>query len=242
MNPGPPGQLAGVTELSLRGQQGPDTAYVFDPHRLALPCWFSALQGQPRRALLVTFDRHLDLVPPTAELPDSPDLRAIDTFARWDLDRRNVDHVLAAMELGLVGDALVIARSRPRGAVEANVWKDRRGAEHRWVVAPTLEALLQRDVPQLAHATEVLLDFDVDCFTTPCDVEPTTVLPWPTDLIRDFLRPAGSEAFWELVLEKTRGITIAREPAHCGGLVATADLFHRFAEVFFKDLLGADLP
>ena len=37
-------------------------------------------------------------------------------------------------------------------------------------------------------------------------------------------------------------LTLAREPLHCGGLVAAGQLFERAAEVLFCRLLGADLP
>jgi hypothetical protein len=89
---------------------------------------------------------------------------------------------------------------------------------------------------------EILLDVDLDCFTTPCDVDPTTPLGWSSELIERFLRPDDSEEFWNLVLTRTRAVTLAREPAHCGGVVAGGTLFQRFAEVFFVGLLGADLP
>ena len=202
-------RLAGVIRLSLGGGRGPRDAYVFDPHRLALPAWACALGTEGPAALLVTLDRHLDLVVPAAPaaVPErAAGLRALDEHARWSLDVRNYDHVLAAMEAGLVGDALVLARARPRGTYLGEVYVDTRGRPHRLVVVPSVDRAAEafsapapgdavREV--LEAAERVLLDVDLDCFTTLSDADPTTVLPWPRAIIRECLLPPGSEPFWE---------------------------------------------
>ena len=237
-------RLAGVTRLSLSGR-GPRDAYVFDPHRLALPCWALALRGRPRPALLVTLDRHFDLAAPgSSALPAPDDLQAVDTWARHTLDVRNVDHILAAMELGLVGDVIAVARAWPRGAIPAPQWTDRHGRSHRFLTAPTLERLLEQpDVSALLHGSETtLLDVDLDCFTTPSDADPTTLVPWPRELIHDFLFPDGHVAFWDALLPRCAALTLAREPYHCGGLVAAGRLFEQAASVLFEELLQTDLP
>lgn len=247
-------RLAGVTRLSLGGR-GPRDAFVFDPHRLAFPCWALGL-GARTPALLVTLDRHRDLVPPVAQTPDvSEGVAALDRFARESLDVRNVDHVLAAMDAGVLADALVIARSSPRGALEATPWTDRHGREHRLVNAPTVERVangfgdessetrLAQEARELIESHEhVVLDIDLDCFTSLSDADPGTVLPWPRAVIREFLLPAGSEKFWAAVLSRTRVLTFAREPYHVGGLVAGNRLFEDAAEVVFRELLGTDVP
>ena len=51
----------GIIELSIDGK-GPSRGFVFDPHRLALPCWAEVTGDAP--SLLLTFDRHFDTVPP----------------------------------------------------------------------------------------------------------------------------------------------------------------------------------
>ncbi|MGA9526353.1 MAG: hypothetical protein WBV82_33175 [Myxococcaceae bacterium] len=248
-------RLAGVVRLGLSGR-GPKDAFLFDPHRLALPSWALAL-GEQRSALLITLDRHLDLVPPASpeRIPDaSAGLRALDEFARWELDVRNYDHILAAMECGLVGDLIVIARARPRGAWEGSTYTDRRGHLHRIVVAPHVDRLSDgygsRDASPESREAEallstdspVLLDVDLDCFTTPSDADPTEIVPWTRELIRRHLMPAGSERFWDAVLTRTIALTFAREPAHSGGVVPANRLFEDVSEVLFRELLGTDLP
>ena len=238
-------RLAGVTRLSVLGR-GPQDAYVFDPHRLALPCWTLALEEHAAAtpATLLTFDRHLDLVLPQRpdRVPDrSAGVLALDAHARLELDVRNVDHVLAAMEAGVVGDAIVVARSSPRGALVAESYRDTRGREHRWVVAPTLEQALDRR-GALGQEGPLLLDIDLDAFTTPDPSEPGDLLPWAEPAIRAHLLPPQASEFWAKALTRVLALTLAREPYHCGGLIAAGRLFEVAAKVIFEELLEAEVP
>jgi hypothetical protein len=94
----------------------------------------------------------------------------------------------------------------------------------------------------LREAGAVILDVDLDCFTSPSDADPTTVLPWPLEVIRQHVLPRGSEAFWDLALARCVALTFAREPSHCGGLIAAGRLFEAASEVIFRELLQTDLP
>lgn len=243
-------RLAGVTRLLVRGRRGELDAFVFDPHRLAFPCWAMAVADGPA-ATLITLDRHLDLVPPSTEIPDrSAGVKALDAFARWSLDVRNYDHILAAMEAGIISDAVVIARAVPKGAFPGGVWTDRRGVAHRITVVPTVDRIVERwssmDPTEaellIREAPRVLLDVDLDCFTTLSDADPMTVIPWPKQIIREHLVPKGSAELWDVVLGKCAAFTFAREPSHAGGLVASGTLFEDAAEVIFEELFQADLP
>jgi AcrR family transcriptional regulator len=181
-------------------------------------------------------------------------LRALDEHARWSLDVRNIDHVVAAMEAGLVGDVLAIGRSRPAGALPGPTWTDRRGGVHRLATAPSLAHVADGfggEAPSphaedaaalLAASGPVLLDLDLDCFTTPSDADPTTILPWPADAIREFLFPDGAAAFWDAVLPRCAALTLAREPLHVGSLIAAGRLFETAAPILFGELLGTGLP
>ncbi len=241
-------RLAGVLTLGLEGR-GPSVAFVFDPHRLALPCWGLAA-GEAGPALLITLDRHFDLVPPKVATPKGLGVLELDAHARRSLDVRNYDHVLAALDGGVISHVIAIARTSPVGSFEGSVWGD----SHQLVRAKTVDALSyefgsERASPasRQAHelisaASRIVLDVDLDCFTSSSDADPTTVLPWPQQVIREHLMPRGSEAFWSAILPKCVALTIAREPNHCGGLIAGATLFEDAATVLFKELLHADLP
>ncbi len=240
-------RLAGITHLTLNPRVGPRDAFVFEPHRLALPSWAWALRDAPKPALLVTFDRHLDLAAPTALPPMGGDVLALDEYARRKLDMRNVDHILAAMEAELVSDVVVIARTRPEGCVSGDRWVDSRGTTHLLLIAPSLDRLVNSPLAVdaanlISQSRTTLLDFDLDCFTTMCDADPLSVVPWPLELIREQLLPEGSKDLWNAVLARCAGLTFARESAHCGGMVAGDRLFANAAQVIFKELLGVDLP
>ncbi len=233
---------AGIIELSIDGK-GPKRGFVFDPHRLALPCWAEVGPG-----LLLTFDRHFDTVVPVNPLPPGLSVDAVEVHAREKLDHRNYDHVLAAMQGGVISDAIIVARARPVGAVTSD-WNG-----HELICAPTLDLITaewatphatpegKRALAALERATSVILDVDLDCFTTPSDADPTTVVPWSLELIREFMRPRGSAPFWDQVLAKCVGFTFAREPSHCGGLIASGRLFEHASQVLFRELFETDLP
>ena len=87
----------------------------------------------------------------------------------------------------------------------------------------------------------VLLDIDLDCFTSLSDADPQAILPWTEGLVRDYLLPEGSEEFWEELLPRVVAMTLAREPYHCGGLLAQGRLLELVAPVLFGTVLGARL-
>lgn len=241
-------RLAGVITLTLAGR-GPQVAFVFDPHRLALPCWALA-KGDGPPALLITLDRHFDLVPPKVSTAKSLSVLELDAHARRALDVRNYDHVLAALDAGVLSDVIALARTAPVGCFEGSLWN----GEHQLVRARTVDSIsadfgTDRASPEsrqafelISGAQQIILDVDVDCFTSSSDADPTTVLPWPTQVIREYLMPRESEAFWAAVLPKCVALTVAREPNHCGGLVMGARLFEQVAQVVFTELLQTDLP
>ncbi len=237
--------FAGVIELTIDGR-GPKRGFVFDPHRLALPCWAEVAREGP--ALLLTLDRHFDTVPPRAPPPPGLTPAQYDAHAREQLDARNFDHVLAAMHAHLVSDAIIIARAKPQGAVTED-WQG-----HQLISASVVDLISaewgtphatpegKRAFAAVQRASRIILDVDLDCFTTPSDADPTTVVPWPRELISDFVRPRGRDAFWADVLPRCVGFTFAREPGHTGGLIAGNRLFEAAAQVFFVELFGAGLP
>lgn len=243
-------RLAGITCLSLGGR-GPKAAYLFEPHRLALPSWAHA--APPRPATLVTLDRHFDLVAPVKAPPPGWSVLDYDRHARLELDERNVDHILAAMEAGLIGDAIVVARAAPTGAFTEDRYVDQRGGVHQLIRVPTLERLLEdfgqrgasnatsRARAALESGAPTFFDIDLDCFTSPSDADPFMLVPWPRRLIREFLCLDAKE-FWEPVLSPCLALTIALEPKHCGGVIAAHQLFAEAAPVVFQELLATDLP
>lgn len=240
--PNPLLSLAHVHRVTTRLGARTLEVFVFDHHRGAFPLWAWAAQRWGPLTL-VTLDRHMDLEPPASAPPplDRP-LEELDRHARWSLSPRNDDHVVAALEAGALGDALVVARSHLPASLEAfRPYRDRAGRAHEVRFARTIEEALGEQA-FLGAAARVALDVDLDCFTTLSDADPEEVVPWDAEHIDAFLRPPDSEAFWEALLGRTQLITIAREPYHCGGLGRGARLWGAFAEVFFERLLGVPAP
>lgn len=248
--------FAGITQLSMRSKRWPlRHGFVFEPHRLALPSWSLALKdlepGPP--AVLVTLDRHFDLVPPREPPAPGAATTELDEWARKKSDVRNVDQVLAACHAGLITDVVAFGRGKPSGALDAESWSSPNG-QHRIIRASRVGNISsdygQTSAPPLVHsaqtvlsrAARTILDIDLDCFTTPNDADPTSVVPWAKEQIREFLLPRGSSAFWNAALSRCVAVTLAREPAHCGGLMAEASLFMTVAPVLFEELLSVDLP
>ena len=136
----------------------------------------------------------------------------------------------------------------PRGTFTGDVYTDTRGRAHRIEALPTVDraaeayARGERVRALVEDAERILLDVDLDCFTTLSDADPSTVLPWPRAVIREHLLPRDSEPFWAAVLGRCVALTLAREPHHCGGLLASQALFADAAQVLFRELLGVEPP
>lgn len=233
--------LADVHRITTETRGRPLEIFVFDHHRTAFTVWGAAAADAGPLGL-VTLDRHMDLNSPRTPPPAfDAGLETLDRYARHALARANDDHIVAAMEAGAIGDALVVARSHAPTNLEAlRRWTDAAGRTHELDVAPTLALALARGARPPDGS--LVLDVDLDCFTTLSDGHPDEVLTWDRERIALFLRPPGSDGFWDDVLARTRVVTIAREPFHCGGFELGARLWIDFARVFFNEILEVPVP
>lgn len=245
-------RLAGITTVDMASARGPRVAYLFEPHRLALSAWAHALGDGPP-ATLLTLDRHTDTLPPhnPAAIPHrSAGLRALDEHVRWDLRTTNNDHILAAMEAGVLAHVVVVARTHLPGSVVSGTHVDRSGVAHHVHTVASVVQLVDTfgaaqpppAVAALRAGGPLLLDVDLDAFTSMADADPTEVLPWPVDVARRYLMPPESRAFWDAVLPRCLAFTLALEPAHCGGVLAAAQLHAALAPLLWHELLGVPPP
>ena len=236
--------LADVHRVTTRVGGRACDVFIFDHHRTAFTLWSLAAKAHGGPLTLLTLDRHMDLgisaqLPPAFDAP----VEALDAFARHRLAPSNDDHIVSAMEAGAISDAAVIARSH--APADLNVFKpyvDRAGRRHPVAFSRDVDSIGDEILHRVARADAIALDVDLDCFTTLSDGHPDEVIPWDQEQIDSFLRPPGSEIFWTEALSRTRVITIAREPYHCGGFDRSALLWRAFAEVFFRRLLGVPAP
>ena len=236
--------LADVHRLTTPVRGRTVDVYLFDHHRTAFTVWCHEAARRGRPLTLVTLDRHMDLnTPQHLAPPCTTGLEQLDLFARHRLAPSNDDHIPAALEAGAIGDALVVARSHaPPSLARFRPYRDEAGRVHEVEFARTVAQLSEAQVDWLADRGPVVLDVDLDCFTTMSDGDPDDVLIWDADQLRRWLLPPGSERFWEVVRERVEVVTVAREPYHCGGFQRGARLWMSFAEIFFEELLGVDVP
>jgi hypothetical protein len=236
--------LAHVHRVTTRVGGAQREVFIFDHHRSAFTLWAHAVQRRGRPLTLVTLDRHMDLGRPAATPPPlEAELAALDGYARLSLGPANDEHVVAAMEAGAIGDALVVARSHePPSLAAFRPYVDAAGRRHRCGFARTIDLIDEPALELVLQAEAIALDIDLDCFTTLSDGHPDEVLAWDADQIDGFLRPPGWERFWTPLLERCELVTVAREPYHCGGFTRGARLWLAFAEVFFERLLGVPPP
>lgn len=242
--PAPTLALADVHRITAPVHGRERDIFVFDHHRTAFTLWCHAAAQLGRPLVLVTLDRHMDLGTPQVLAPDcAMPLHSLDLFARHSLAVSNDDHIVAALEAGAISDALVVARSHEPPSLEVfRPFKDVRGRDHRFVFAPTVAHVHEDGLALVREATDVVLDIDLDCFTTRSDGHFDEVLTWDAEQIEGFLQPPHAGEFWNTVLERTRLITLAREPYHCGGFTRGARLWIDFAEIFFRRVLGVPPP
>lgn len=241
MQPSPFLALADVHHVTCHVGGRALDVFVFDHHRTAFTVWSLAAQREGPLTLL-TLDRHMDLgVPAKVALPYTSDARALDGFARHDLAPSNDDHIVAAMEAGAIDHAAVVARSHwPPDLGAFRPYRGRTGRLHECAFSPSLERASPELVDRVLASDRLVLDIDLDCFTTRSDGHVDEVITWDESLIDAFLRPDRFD--WAPVLDRVRVVTIAREPYHCGGLGRGAALWHSFARVFFERLLGVPAP
>lgn len=236
--------LADVHRLTTEVRGRPLEAYLFDHHRSAFAVWChtAATLGAP--LTLVTLDRHMDLGTPAAAPPDHrAPLAELDQFARHRLAPANDDHVVAALEAGALADVVVVARSHaPPSLDRFRPYRDARGGTHRFAFARAPAALGPEAFELIREAKAIVLDVDLDCFTTLSDGHPDEVLGWDSALIDSWLRPPGSGPLWDELLARVSLVTVAREPYHCGGFDRGARLWLAFSGPFFQQLLGTDPP
>ena len=229
------------------------TVYIHDDHRWVVPLIFHAQESGrlPVPCKLVCLDRHHDALP-----PDRERLRALRDARRAGLTGASVlnlcaevlsphddDWIPAAMELGLLSDAVVLGGEGVFSRQALTDFTDHTGARHRIELTghlgPELAAigrfgnLLRRGQEELLWnifdwmvapdgrlgfrpgAPPLALSIDLDYFVIPWD---TFRLPWPEEVYRGyFLTPSDQPA-----LEGATARDILRQLIDRAGLVAVA--------------------
>jgi hypothetical protein len=236
--------LADVHRATSLVEGRPVELFIFDHHRTAFTIWCHEATRLGGPLALFTLDRHMDLGTPALPPPaaDAP-LEALDAYARHRLAPSNDDHIVAALEAGAIADAVVVARSHAPPSLDAfRPYRDARGGLHRFAFAKSPAFLVAAPNPLPPGDGPLVLDVDLDCFTTMSDGDPDDVLIWDEEQMLRWLQPPGADDLWAQLRARVSVVTLAREPFHCGGFDRGAELWRRFSRVFFRDLLQTDAP
>jgi len=259
-------------------------AFIHNDHRWVLPilAWAQATRILPRPCLLVTFDHHTDFAKPLlAESEEgrklaqqynaSPGVSTAIRVCTDHLDKLDGDWIAGGMELGIIGDAVVLGAEIGHRCDERQgaAYMDMQGRRHSfWPLPLPLDALShQAALADHYHKPEGLwealdwkpstgfiqskkrlaLDFDLDAFAFDTPLGPC--FPWPEkifahqfetgSLAHSLKGMTGREFVGELVRQSSI-ITIAREPAYCGGEADCDEIFHLVNRYVFNDAMKAE--
>lgn len=252
---------------------------LYEDHRsLVFVLWHALHTAKVLTAppMLVYFDQHDDAkAPSSAAMLAAQTLRKSSTekdilsFVEWDLGVLDDDWLFGAMELGVVGDAVLV------GCEDAgnlgrfdSTYVDHTGISHRiWHLDHLWDALENKGSltdqcrrselsplwdalgwnPQGYFATEavnLVLDFDLDCFAgrfAGC------TLPWPPDIFANsFARRSvelngriSAQEFLLALRDQSPFVTIARESPFCGGTAHSQQILETLDQILWGGELFA---
>jgi len=212
-------------------------------HRFAFVFWMKWKEALMSRGwldqsalTLVTIDWHRDLAPPNRrqkarlEKLDPSNLTAVASHVWKQFDQTNDGHILCAAWLNLIGDVILLKHSaRPL----RDIFIDRHGNEH--------NILEFREYDQfeklLIHRDDrnIFLDIDLDYFIHGKGnvFYPGTFKPYSESEIQEIIdhqHPA-----FDYLLSRMDGLTIAQEPAYCGGIAHSCRIMKVVNNQLFDD-------
>lgn len=92
------------------------------------------------------------------------------------------------------------------------------------------------DIRNIIHSKNVILDFDLDCFTTECM---GYTFAWPEDVfVSEYVKNREVYSLMIDLMQRSKFITIAKEPACCGGLGESNKILSYLDRYFFKGTMG----
>lgn len=176
-----------------------------------------------------------------------PGLREFWSFVEWDLGREDHDWLIAGMELGLIGDAILIGGEEVReienrepthtdslgrahhlfsvGHVYSGLghhgWLTDFAAPERfrrcWSALGWNGRRFEGDLP-----APLVVDFDLDCFTIAAPG--ARRIAWPLEIMEELFRTSGApdthydaRSFLRWLMSRAAFVTICRESRYCGG-------------------------
>lgn len=248
---------------------------IYDDHRWILNVLFHLFKTRQERPNIIYFDSHDDAAPTKSRrdllkqigvkrLEDATDKEFL-SFVEYDLRTDDSNWLLTAMELNLLGDAMVIGNRYNDNIKDLQgEYKTESGETHlifelhrnlndefgeRGKIG---DRCLEDEYGDLREFLRInkkepyqiigklppfILDFDLDFFTIESD---EGSLPW-TDKIfnKYFPRESNSSWFLQELIQQAQIITICREPDYCGSLGNSNKIIELVDRFIFSGSLGA---
>ena len=190
---------------------------IVQHHRFAFFYWNFWSKEKKMHPDLFSIDHHHDLCPP--EHCEVEDLNGLDTsndervsqFCWARLRSTNDSQTLSAVYLDILSDVHVECKMHWMGK---NHFDDKDGRPHNVRVYDDHSKFLE----WLSSSSSLILDLDMDYFLTNYDEDVREKVIWsPQDVVS---RISFVKSNWK----KIKGITIATEPTHCGGILNSYEL------------------
>lgn len=167
--------------------------------------------------------------------------RDFKNFVEFDIREEDDDWVKAAMELGLINNVVNIGNTENTNinSLSNHSYKTFEGIVHKAYCIPHLSDAMAhqsiltdrcrmdpkyQDVQKIFGLTDhvyynpvnFVLDFDLDCFTTFCQ---NRTYGWPERIfVKEYIDNRDAYMMLLTLIEKSKFITICREPDYCGGI------------------------
>lgn len=217
-------------------------------HDESLLCWYDAKNRlEMNQFFLITLDKHLDLkeLAPhnKRELVNISNIFELRRIIETKFHPPNVTFIYAAMELGIIKDALVI--SMDNGPFKKrNNYVDLSGREHKLFYDSSATDLYypeglgilsdsskpeNEEIRDKINNSNLIIDIDLDYFTYFRDNNQFVIN------IDNFER-IFRDGFRKTLLLKAKVITVALEPTTCGGIHNSIRIFDILMTKFLKGL------
>ncbi len=193
--------------------------------------------------------------------------REFKTFVEFELDENDGDWVSAGMELGLINNIINVGSIDGDNICSwaSKTYEDMTGKKHFGQVINHIAYEFSRkggalgDIAQYEDFKTVhevfgykvlgednsaenrdanlVLDFDLDCFTTECQ---NVLFAWPEAIFRKLYGcdDNGARHFMLDIIRKAKFITICREPSYCGGIGESNKILGYIDKYIFNNCLG----
>lgn len=187
--------------------------------------------------------------------------RDFNNFVEFDIREEDDDWVNVAMELGLINNVVNIGNDENDNidSLKNNTYTTVEGIGHQAYCIPHLmdamafQGILTdrcRKEPKFRTVQEIfglgdnydyqprnfVLDFDLDCFTTLCQGQR---YGWPKSIfVREYIENYDANRILSILVNKSKFITICREPDFCGGIGESNRILSYLDRYFFEGCIG----